>query len=240
MVVEILYGELCNLYGDIANIKYLKKCLPDLKIIETKLGDTPYFTKNKVNLIYMGPLTEKGQEKVIKALSPYTADIKKRIQDNTPFLITGNALEVFCNYIKDGEKIIDCLKIFDFYTERYMLHRKSTLVLGKYKNLDIVGYKAQFTLMFGDNKKNYFVKNSRGFGLNEDTNLEGIIVNNFFGTYLLGPLLIINPYFTKELLKIMGVNKPKLVFEKEMIDAYKVRLKEYKDENLLDDIRQNN
>lgn len=31
MKIEILFPEFCNLYGDISNIKYLKKCLSNQK-----------------------------------------------------------------------------------------------------------------------------------------------------------------------------------------------------------------
>ena len=48
-------------------------------------------------------------------------------------------------------------------------------------------------------------------------------------TYVIGPLLILNPLFAKYILKEMGVNNPKIKFEKEAIEAYKIRLKEYSD-----------
>ena len=37
MKIEMLYPEVCNLFGDISNIKYLKKCLPDAEIIKTEI-----------------------------------------------------------------------------------------------------------------------------------------------------------------------------------------------------------
>ena len=33
MKIEVLFPEVCNLFGDISNIKYLKKCIPDAQII---------------------------------------------------------------------------------------------------------------------------------------------------------------------------------------------------------------
>ncbi len=29
MKIEMLYPEVCNLFGDVSNIKYLKKCVPE-------------------------------------------------------------------------------------------------------------------------------------------------------------------------------------------------------------------
>ena len=63
--IEILFPEFCNLYGDISNMKYLKKCLPNANFIETAFDEEPSFVKEKVNFIYLGPMTENIQEKVI-------------------------------------------------------------------------------------------------------------------------------------------------------------------------------
>ena len=52
--------------------------------------------------------------------------------------------------------------------------------------------------------KNYLFKALRGPGLN-DTKFEGVRINNFMGTYVLGPILVFNPDFTKYLLKLLGV-----------------------------------
>ena len=32
MRAEILFPEVCNLYGDLANIRYLKACCPELEM----------------------------------------------------------------------------------------------------------------------------------------------------------------------------------------------------------------
>ena len=41
MRAEILFPEVCNLYGDLQNIYYLKRCCPALEIVETFLN-TPF------------------------------------------------------------------------------------------------------------------------------------------------------------------------------------------------------
>ena len=33
MRAEILFPEVCNLYGDLQNIYYLKRCCPELEIV---------------------------------------------------------------------------------------------------------------------------------------------------------------------------------------------------------------
>ena len=90
----------------------------------------------------------------------------------------------------------------------------------------LFGFKNQFTQSFGDNTGNYFVKVEKGIGLNKESTLEGIHINNFFATYLLGPILILNPNFTKYLLEKMGEKEPKLAFEEDVLAAYEKRLEE--------------
>lgn len=226
--IEILFPEFCNLYGDISNMKYLKKCLPNANFIETAFDEEPCFAKEKVNFIYLGPMTENMQEKVITKLKPYKERIEELIEENVIFLITGNAIEIFGKYIEneDGSKI-EALGVFDIYAKRDMLHRHNSIFIGKWDNIDIVGFKSQFTFAYGDNEENYFAKVEKGIGLNKESKLEGIMKNNFIGTYLIGPILILNPLFTKKLIEKMGVKEKSLAFEEDLKAAYNQRLEEF-------------
>ena len=227
--IEILFPEFCNLYGDISNMKYLKKCLPNANFIETAFDEEPSFVKEKVNFIYLGPMTENMQEKVITKLKPYKERIEELIEENVIFLITGNAIEIFGKYIEneDGSKI-EALGIFDIYAKRDMLHRHTSIFIGKWESIDIVGFKSQFTFAYGNNEENYFAKVEKGIGLNKESKLEGIMKNNFIGTYLIGPILILNPLFTEKLLEKMGVNKENLAYAEDVKAAYNQRLEEFK------------
>lgn len=227
--IEMLFPEFCNLYGDISNMKYLKKCLPNAKFIETSFDEEPCFVKEKVNFIYLGPMTENMQEKVIKKLKPYKTRIEELIEQNVIFLITGNAIEIFGNYIEneDGSKI-EALGIFDIYAKRDMLHRHNSIFIGKWEDIDIVGFKSQFTFAYGDNTQNYFTKVEKGIGLNTESKLEGVMKNNFIATNLIGPILILNPLFTKKILEKMEIKEKKLAFEEDVENAYNQRLEEFK------------
>lgn len=227
--IEILFPEFCNLYGDISNMKYLKKCLPKANYIETSFDMEPTFAKEKVDFIYLGAMTENMQEKVIKKLLPYRERIEELINENVFFLITSNAIEIFGEYIENEDKSkVEALNIFPFYAKRDMLHRHNSIFVGKWEDIDIVGFKSQFTFAYGDNSKNYFAKVEKGIGLNKDSDLEGIQKNNFIGTYLIGPILILNPKFTQTLIEKMGVKDKKIAFEEDLINAYEQRLEEFR------------
>lgn len=129
--IEVLFSEVCNLYGDLFNIKYLEKCLGEnCEIYYTNISDEPKFVKEDVNMIYMAPMTERTQELVIKKLLPYKERIQELIDKNVVFLLTGNAPEVFGKYIEneDGSKI-EALGILDLYAERNMMARHSSMFL---------------------------------------------------------------------------------------------------------------
>lgn len=227
--IEVLFPEFCNLFGDISNMKYLKKCIPDANFIETAFNDEPAFLSKDVDMIYMGPMTERAQEKVINKLKPFKTKIEELIEKNVLFLITGNAIEIFGKYIEneDGSKV-EGLGIFDIYAKRDMLHRHSSVFVGKYEDIELVGFKSQFTFAYGDNSNIYFSEVENGIGLNPESKFEGIQKNNFIGTYVIGPILILNPEFTKKILKKIGINKPQIAFEEDVRRAYEQRLKELK------------
>lgn len=227
--IEILFPEFCNLYGDISNMKYLKRCIPEANFIETSFTDKPAFVSQKVNFIYMGAMTERMQEKVIKKLKPYKEKIEELIEENVVFLITGNAIEIFGKYIEneDGSKI-EGLDIFNIYAKRNMLKRHNSNFVGEYEDIELVGFKSQFTFSYGENETNYFAKVQKGIGLNPESSLEGIEENNFIATYIIGPILILNPKFTKKLLEKMGIEKTRIAFEEDVEKAYEQRLEELK------------
>lgn len=228
MTIEVLFPEICSLFGDLSNMKYLLKCVPEAKRIDTGLKTEPSFLSEPVDMIYMGGMTERSQELVIAALMPYKQQLAERIDQGTIFLITGNALEVFGQYIEqeDGSRI-EGLGLFNLWAKRQMMKRYNSLYLGRFEDMRIVGFKSQFSHSYGDNSQMYLFNTERGDGLHPGISAEGIRKNNFMATYLLGPLLVLNPPFTRRLLKLLGVQTPVLAFEAAAEASYRVRLEEF-------------
>lgn len=225
--IEVLFPEVCNLYGDMFNVKYLEKCIEGAEFTKTALTDTPRFVSEDVNMIYMAPMPESIQELAIKKLKPYKERIKELIDKKVVFLLIGNAVEVFGKYIEnEDESKIEALGVLDLYAKRDMMHRHNSAFIGKFEDIDVIGYKSQFTMVYTDNTENYFAKVERGIGINKESKLEGIRVNNLIGTYLLGPILVLNPLLTKKILEMLGIKEPKLKYEADLIDAYQKRLEE--------------
>lgn len=238
MIIEVLFGEAANLFGDLFNIRYLEKSIPDAKVCYTSFQDEPRFLSEKVDLIYMGPMPEKDQAYAIEKLMPHRERIAQLIEEGAAFLVTGNALEIFGQYIEtdEGEKI-PCLGIFQTFARRKMMDRHNSIFLGRFlategEELKIMGYKSQFTHSFylPDQTEEGLFEVIRGIGLNPEARAEGLCRKHFFGTYLLGPLLIMNPPFARFLVqKVLKISfcPP---FEKESQEAYEDRLIVFEDQ----------
>lgn len=227
MKIEVLYPELSNLYGDYYNAKYLSMCIPGSQTVFTSNLEKPAFMSEKIDIICMGSMSERNQEFAIKSLMPYKDKVKELIDGGTFFLTTGNSLEIFGRYIEDENKKIECIGALDFYSKRQMNDRRNCFFLGEFPtekgDIKIVGHKSQFSFSHGPAAENPFIRVKGGFGINLESKNEGIHINNFYGTYLLGPFILLNPYFLKYLLKSMKLNDD-LLYEDEINNAYANRL----------------
>lgn len=230
MIVEVLFSESCNLYGDGQNITYLQATLPDATFIETALTDTPYFVSNTPDLIYIGSMSESTQRRVIEKLMPLKSRINQLVDNGTVILATGNAGEIFCSKIEYiTEKIeTEGLGIFSNTVKTDLFDRFNGKTLATLENMKVVGFRSQFSMIYGDNSDTYFVKCDRGIGINRNTNLEGLRKNNLICTEILGPILPLNPLFCEYLLSLCGT-QAEAAFKDAAMLAYEQRIKEFND-----------
>ena len=94
MKIEVLFSEVCNLYGDLANVRYLKACRPELEIVETDLHTKPRFLDEDVALVFLGSTTEQGLSLATEALLPWREAIAAKIDGGQRFLAVGNAVDM--------------------------------------------------------------------------------------------------------------------------------------------------
>lgn len=226
MKFEMLFPEVANLFGDPFNIRYLAESVPGSEVIKTGLNDTPRFMTEDIDLIYMGPMPEYAQELAARRLMPCRERIVELIDRGTVFLITGNALELFGKAIvnEDGTET-ECLGIFGTAAKRKMMKRYNGLFLGSFENMKITGFKTQFSHSYGENSEGLF-KCIRGDGLAPGAEYEGFRRKNFFATYLIGPLLVLNPDFAGYLMGLLGA-EGEPAFKDAADKAYRERLAEF-------------
>lgn len=235
--IEVLFPEIANLHGDSFNITYLAQCRPDARIVRTALTDTPAFVADPVDLVYLGAMTEQGQLKAITRLAPYRERIEALIEAGTTFLFTHNALEVLGARIRNDDMGYDVpgVGIFELESTLKMFGRYNGKVMGTVPGVGpehpIVGYKSQFSMVTAaDASLPGFLTAERGIGRNTSTAVEGVRVNNFIGTSLIGPLLVVNPHFTRSLLvQLDPDSEPTLGHEDLAVAAYDARLADFRD-----------
>lgn len=203
LTIAYLYYDLLNLYGENGNVKILKKQLEDqgvnVVIKFLTIGDELNF--NSYDLVYIGAGTEKNQKLALNHLLNYKEEIKKSIENNKFFLITGNAIELFGEYIIDNNnKKYHALEIFNYYSKEENFRLIDEAIF-KFKNSDeyVIGFQNQSSVI--RNLENPLFDVIKGIGSNNKDMIEGIKYNNFFGTYLIGPLLARNPNILKNLVK---------------------------------------
>jgi lipid II isoglutaminyl synthase (glutamine-hydrolysing) len=252
LTIEVLFPEIANLHGDTANMSYLAQCRPDARVVRTGLTDTPAFVTEHVDLVYLGPLTEHGQLKAIERLLPHRDRIEALIEAGTAFLFTHNALEVLGTRVRNDDMGYDVagVGIFELESTVRMFDRYNGKVMGTVPEVGsefpILGYKSQFSMVsprvsdgFSDKDAAAvsaelalpgFLTADRGIGRNAGTAIEGVRRDNFIGTSLLGPILIVNPYFTRALLELLDPHsEPTLAHETLAVTAYQARLGDFRD-----------
>lgn len=230
MIIEILFNEVCNLYGDGQNVNYLQASLPDAEFVFTSLNEEPYFLQAKPDMIYIGSMSESMQRRVIQKLMPHKERIAQLIEENVLILATGNAGEIFAksiDYVTEKTQT-EGLALIDFTVKTNWFDRYNSKVLGTFEDITIVGFRSQFSFLYGDNTDNYFVKCTRGDGINRESKLEGVRKNNLICTQILGPILPLNPLFCEYLMKLLG-NEAQPAYFDAAINAYEQRLKEFSD-----------
>lgn len=214
-----LYYDLMNLYGEIGNIKVLNKSLKDqnIKVFIDKKTINDEIDFSKYDLIYISSGTENNLSIVLEDIKRYKEELKKYIEDNKFIISTGNSYELFGKSINN----IDALHIFNYRSIKLDKRLVGDIIVkSKFIKDDIIGFL---------NQSNKIIDNDNPmFNVLIDDDYEGFNYKNFYGTYLLGPILARNPEFNKYLVtkliksknKKYKLNKFDLNLDKKALDSY--------------------
>jgi hypothetical protein len=233
-----LYYDIANLSGDAGNILAITHTLDDHKIaynLDKKTIDDKIDFK-KYDLVYLGHMNHEVQEQVRKDLLKYKKELLGRIEDGMYFISTGNSYELFGKQINDKK----ALGLFDYKATKVTeintteeIQNEERLVseaLCYMKDFDypIIGFYNHGNEI--NNKNNVLFEVAKGFGGTSFINTEGIHKYHFYGTYLLGPLLVRNPYLLDKILSNLCEDKNIEYKEKDNMDkiAYKEYLRNFK------------
>ena len=209
-----LYYDLLNLYGESGNLKALIYSLKgqSVKVNVDCLSINDEIDFSKYDLVYIGCGTKNNLLIALEDIKKYKNDLRDFIDNNKFIISTGNSINLF------GESIdnIDALNLFNYKTS--FLDKRvvgDRIIDSKLTKDKIIGF------LNNDSK----IINNDSPLFNEEL---GFTYNNFYGTYLLGPLLVRNPelnkYIVTKLLKEKNnkfkFNKFDLSLDKKAYDSY--------------------
>lgn len=220
-----LYYDLLNLYGEQGNILALKRAFKNQNVeIEVDyLSVQDKIDFKKYDLVYLGSGSTENLLIALEDIKRHKKELKKYIESKKVLLATGNS------YLLFGQKInnLDALGIFDYYaaSSEKMAHES---LMELYQEKDIIGFQNREFIV--NNKRNHLFKVKEGLCDNLKSEYEGYHEYNFYGTFVIGPLLIRNPHFTNKLVKEI-MEKNNLIYheyeDKILVDAYNQYIKNF-------------
>lgn len=213
-----LFYDLLNMYGENGNVRALVKKLEEqgikVRVDFLSLEDDIKF--NNYDLIYFGSGSDENLLLAANYLKKYKDEIIKAINDKKYFIVTGNGLEVIAN-----------LNVLDFKIKQIPFQIIGEQVYeSKLIKHKIIGFQNRHSIIEECHEENLFSVIS-GTGWSIKGKYEGTKKNNFYGTYLLGPLLIRNPYFLEYLVKDILKDKYKKSKEDISFKAYHEFIKNF-------------
>ena len=192
-----LYYDLMNLYGENGNILALTTALKrqGVKYIVTNISKGDKVDFSKYDIFYMGMGTEKNQMIALQDILRYKTEIKKIINKKV-FIMTGNSYELFGKKINNTE----ALGIFNFECKTVRERIVKEQVYKTYiLNEPVIGFQNRGSI--NNNEENHLFEIIDGNADNNKSKFEGIHINNFYGTYTIGPLLVRNPHLLDKIIK---------------------------------------
>ncbi len=228
-----LYYDLMNLYGENGNIRALKKAF-ERQGIKPEIS---FLTINEninfedYDIYYMGMGSEESEMLVLNDIFKYKEDIKKAIDNGKYFFMTGNSFELFGKFIIDfNENKIECLNIFDYYvkitTLKDVKNASTFRIVGEVAGYSsfipykVIGFQNRSGVVFDNNYPLFNLY--KGTGNKPKDKNEGFNYKNFYGTYIIGPLFIRNPYLTYYFVKKIILEKDKS-FKFKMINTPEIK-----------------
>ena len=200
-----LYYDLMNLYGENGNIRYLKQALEeqDMKVEIHFLTINDQIDFNKYDFFYMGMGSSDNQNIVLNDILKYKKEIKEAINNGKYFLITGNSLDLFGKSITKNNQEYQALNTFNYFVieEEFRIVGPQYYNCKLLNNHNIIGFTNRNSLLKDGYNPLFNVIEGTGCTIDKEDTNEGFKEKNFYGTYLLGPLLVRNPFFTDYLVK---------------------------------------
>lgn len=203
-----LYSELLDLYGDFSNITIIKQKAEEIgvcvEIEQKELGDVIAF--ETYDLLYIGHGKSKNLTAAAEHFLSYQSEILKFIEDEKIVLSFGNSRQLFGKTFEGYDhETYKGLALFD-YTSYETGDVFVSDVLGYPLNntsIETYGFINRTAHIMGNNSYHLFNVTSGYCDDKIQSGKEGNRYKNFFGTWQMGPFLVRNPRFLREILMLL-------------------------------------
>lgn len=210
--VAWLFPNVLYLHGERGNIQAIER-IAGFADIEIQVDKISYATENFVpgnyDIIFCPPGEIVSMENIIRWLKPHREALIDFVDEGKILIVTGTSQCIFgkSTLREDGSSleglgIIDCQ-----YTERTHVYGDDIHFTTKYFSEEKECMGVQIQMIDVDSKEEPFGKLIYGFGNTGKDRNEGVLKNNSIFTNVLGPMLVQNPWLTKEIIKRAAKNK---------------------------------
>lgn len=206
MRVAWLFPDILFLHGERGNVMALERMAEaagiDLEVEKIDFS-TEDFDPTKYGVIFCPPGELASMEAVIEWLRPHAESLKAFVDSGRVLLATGTGMCIFGGDVQreDGSSvtglgIIDCS-----YEERKYVYGDDICFTSAYcGGQECFGVQIQMANV-ESREPETFGDLIYGFGNDGKDRREGVIKNNSIFTNVLGPMLVLNPWLTKEVIR---------------------------------------
>lgn len=205
MKILYLYYDIMNLYGESGNIRMAERMFreagQDVEV-DGKTVTDKHIDFEKYDFIYCGAGSENSRDVVLRHLSFFKDSLQKAFEKGTVMLFTGNSYEMLGREIAVGDNKTEGLGLFDFTVQEQRKDRYSGDVTFRCKLFEgeLIGYINKCSKVEGIKKPLFEIEEVVG---TVEVGSEGIHEENFFGTQIIGPILVKNPDFANYIVNLV-------------------------------------
>jgi CobQ-like glutamine amidotransferase family enzyme len=223
-----LFPKLLSLYGEYGNVAVLRKTLEDMGCHVTvdtyEIGD---LSLEGYDFIYIGTGTEDNLMEANRRLAPFQDAILASAKGDTLWLATGNAMTLFGRSICRYNNTVSAIGCFDYATtieddKRYLGDVLTKEAFGG----ALVGFVNTSSVYDGVTAPLLNLRLGEKLGNDKRTAADGMIAGNFYGTQLIGPVLVKNPHFLAHICQKLTGEACGIDQESNIQKAYQVALRE--------------
>ena len=221
-----LFPKLLSLYGEYGNVAVLRRALENMgNTVTVDTYENGELILNEYDFIYVGAGTEDNLMEAIRRLIPHQDAIVESINRGDLWLATGNAMTLFGASVMRNQAEMEALSCFDYDTHIFDTKR----YLGDVLTEDgFVGF-VNTSCLYGSIRTPLLqLKLNPQLGNDKACGADGIHEKNFYGTQLIGPVLVKNPHFLEMICQAITGEEVVISAESNAKKAYAIALKELK------------